>query len=65
MNKELLWLADDAQLELKFKKGKTPLSHRRWPGEPVPAVTESLIQTLGDELLQQAGKKQNITWHYD
>ena len=65
MNKELLWLADDAQLELKFKKGKTPLSHRSWPGEPVPAVTESLIQTLGDELLQQAGKKQNITWHYD
>ena len=31
MNKELLWLADNAQLELKFKKGKTPLSHRRCP----------------------------------
>ena len=29
------WLADDAQLELTIKKGKTPLSHRRWPGEPV------------------------------
>ena len=26
------WLADDAQLELTIKKGKTPLSHRRWPG---------------------------------
>ncbi|EQV91301.1 hypothetical protein G893_02642 [Escherichia coli KOEGE 71 (186a)] len=65
MSKELPWLADDAQLELKFKKGKTPLSHRRWPGEPVPVITESLIQTLGDELLQQAGQKKNITWNYD
>ena len=32
MDKELPWLADNAQLELKYKKGKTPLSHRRWPG---------------------------------
>lgn len=28
MDKELPWLADNAQLELKYKKGKTPLSHR-------------------------------------
>ncbi|WP_419763090.1 hypothetical protein, partial [Enterobacter kobei] len=25
MDKELPWLADNAQLELKYKKGKTPL----------------------------------------
>lgn len=48
MDKELPWLADNAQLELKYKKGKTPLSHRNWPGEPVPVITESIIQTLGD-----------------
>lgn len=46
MDKELPWLADNAQVELKYKKGKTPLSHRSWPGEPVPVITESLIQTL-------------------
>lgn len=57
MDKELPWLADNAQLELKYKKGKTPLSHRRWPGEPVSVITGSLIQTLGDELLQKAEKK--------
>ncbi len=51
MDKELPWLADNAQLELKYKKGKTPLSHRNWPGEPVPVITESIIQTLSDELL--------------
>ncbi len=54
MDKELPWLADNAQLELKYKKGKTPLSHRNWPGEPVPVITESIIQTLGDELLQKS-----------
>ena len=42
MDKELPWLADNAQLELKYKKGKTPLSHRKWPGEPVPVITESI-----------------------
>ncbi|EHG6150867.1 regulator [Escherichia fergusonii] len=57
MDKELPWLADNAQLELKYKKGKTPLSHRNWPGEPVPVITESLIQTLGDKLLHIAEKK--------
>ncbi|HHI1349366.1 TPA: hypothetical protein ACP4VC_004421 [Escherichia coli] len=30
MDKELPWLADNAQLELKYKKGKTPLSHRKY-----------------------------------
>ncbi|EHM5089630.1 DUF4132 domain-containing protein [Escherichia fergusonii] len=65
MDKELPWLADNAQLELKYKKGKTPLSHRNWPGEPVPVITESLIQTLGDELLQKAEKKKNIVWSYE
>lgn len=60
MDKELPWLADNAQLELKYKKGKTPLSHRNWPGEPVPVITESIIQTLGDELLQKAEKKKTI-----
>ena len=65
MDKELPWLADNAQVELKYKKGKTPLSHRSWPGEPVPVITESLIQTLGDELLQKAEKKKNIVWRYE
>lgn len=64
MDKELPWLADNAQLELKYKKGKTPLSHRNWPGEPVPVITENIIQTLGDELLQKAEKK-NIVWRYE
>lgn len=64
MHKELPWLADNAQLELKYKKGKTPLSHRNWPGEPVPVITESLIQTLGDEILQREGSKENISWQY-
>ena len=32
MDKELPWLADNAQLELKYKKGKTPLSHRQLAG---------------------------------
>lgn len=61
MDKELPWLADNAQLELKYKKGKTPLSHRRWPGEPVSVITGSLIQTLGDELLQKAEKKKTLS----
>ncbi|EFK3766795.1 DUF4132 domain-containing protein [Escherichia coli] len=65
MDKELPWLADNAQLELKYKKGKTPLSHRKWPGEPVPVITESIIQTLGDKLLQKAEKKKNIVWRYE
>lgn len=65
MDKELPWLADNAQLELKYKKGKTPLSHRNWPGEPVSVITESIIQTLGDELLQKAEKKKNIVWRYE
>ncbi|HDV7752651.1 TPA: hypothetical protein RJ704_003560, partial [Escherichia coli] len=65
MDKELPWLADNAQLELKYKKGKTPLSHRNWPGEPVPVITENIIQTLGDELLQKAEKKKNIVWRYE
>ncbi|EFF9490635.1 hypothetical protein GME74_12805, partial [Escherichia coli] len=65
MDKELPWLADNAQLELKYKKGKTPLSHRNWPGEPVPVITESIIQTLSDELLQKAEKKKNIVWRYE
>ncbi|KUG75173.1 hypothetical protein ARC96_07100 [Escherichia coli] len=65
MDKELPWLADNAQLELKYKNGKTPLSHRNWPGEPVPVITESIIQTLGDELLQKAEKKKNIVWRYE
>ena len=61
MDKELPWLADNAQLELKYKKGKTPLSHRKWPGEPVPVITESIIQTLGDKFLQTAEKKKTLS----
>ncbi len=56
MDKELPWLADISQLDLKYKKGITPLSHRNCPGEPVPVITENIIQTLGDELLHKAVK---------
>lgn len=65
MRKGLLWQADNKPLELTYKKGKTPLSHRCWPGEPVPPVTHSLIQTLEDEWLLHAGHKDNITWCYE
>ena len=57
MDKELPWLADNAQLELKYKKAKHHSVIVNWPGEPVPVITESIIQTLGDELLQKAEKK--------
>lgn len=60
MDKELPWLADNAQLELKYKR-QTPLSHRNLPGEPVPVITENIIQTLGDELLQKAEKKKTLS----
>ncbi len=33
MDKELPWLADNAQLELKYKKGKTPLSPDESPND--------------------------------
>ncbi|QLO36187.1 DUF4132 domain-containing protein [Klebsiella sp. RHBSTW-00484] len=58
------WLADDAQLELTFKKGKEPLSHRRWPGEPVPRVEEGRIQALANDLQQRFGNTQPTTFHY-
>ena len=60
MSKELPWLADNAQLELKHKKGKTPLSHRRWQGEPVPVVTASLIQTKRRKI--SPGIMINVHW---
>nr|WP_287860204.1 DUF4132 domain-containing protein [Klebsiella sp.] len=60
----LPWLADDAQLELIFKKGKEPLSHRRWPGEPVPLVEEGRIQQLANDLPQRFGNTQPTTFHY-
>ena len=39
MDKELPWLADNAQLELKYKKGKTSLTGRtsvryHWKSHP-------------------------------
>ena len=53
------WLADDAQLELTFKKGKTPLSHRRWPGEPVPLVKVERLQRLANDI---ASRSQPLAW---
>lgn len=53
------WLADDAQLELTFKKGKTPLSHRRWPGEPVPLVKVERLQQLANDI---ASRSQPLAW---
>ena len=46
MDKELPWLADNAQLELKYKKGKTPLSHRKWPGGTICGVLQKGILRL-------------------
>lgn len=31
----------------------------------MPVITESIIQTLGDKLLQKAEKKKNIVWRYE
>lgn len=60
MDKELPWLADNAQLELKYKKAKhhSAIAIGR---EPVPVITENIIQTLGDELLQKAEKKKTLS----
>ncbi|WP_167519621.1 WGR and DUF4132 domain-containing protein [Intestinirhabdus alba] len=59
------WLADDAQLALSLKKGKQPLSHRRWPGEPVPPVTESRFQRLNSEMLSRYQPVQPLVWSYE
>ena len=56
------WLADDAQLELTFKKGTTPLSHRRWPGEPVPLVKVERLQRLANDI---ASRSQPLAWEAD
>ncbi|EEW6052711.1 WGR and DUF4132 domain-containing protein [Escherichia coli] len=36
----LPWLADDAQIILPTEVAPTTLSHRRWPGDPVPKENE-------------------------
>nr|WP_097481871.1 WGR and DUF4132 domain-containing protein [Escherichia coli] len=36
----LPWLADDAQIILPTEVAPTTLSHRRWPGDPVPQENE-------------------------
>lgn len=59
------WLADGAPLELAFKKGKTPLSHRRWPGEAVPPVSEKRIQQLANVLPTRFNHFKTSTWRYD
>lgn len=59
------WLADDAQLELTFKKGKEPLSHRRWPGEPVPLVEEGRIQQLANDISSRYQPDLALTWGYE
>lgn len=61
MDKELPWLADNAQLELKYKKAKHHSVIANGKGEPVPVITESIIQTLGDKLLQKAEKKKTLS----
>lgn len=58
------WLAHDAQLQLTFKKGKQPLSHRRWPGEPVPPISEGRIQQLGNEIASRF-QHMPLTWSYE
>lgn len=63
MDKELPWLADNAQLELKYKRQNAAQSSQL-AGEPVSVITESIIQTLGDELLQKLRRKK-IVWRYE
>lgn len=58
------WLAHDAQLQLTFKKGKQPLSHRRWRGEPVPPISEGRIQQLGNEIASRF-QHMPLTWSYE
>ncbi|HGM5489770.1 TPA: DUF4132 domain-containing protein [Serratia fonticola] len=59
------WLADDALPELSFKKGKTPLSHRSWPGEPVPLISENRIQQLANVLPKRFTPFNQANWCYD
>ncbi|MBZ7514042.1 DUF4132 domain-containing protein [Klebsiella grimontii] len=59
------WLADDAQLELSFKKGKQPLSHRRWPGDPVPPIEEGRLQRLANDIPSRYQHIQALTWDYE
>ncbi|HCB1502914.1 TPA: hypothetical protein MYO83_005880 [Klebsiella michiganensis] len=59
------WLADDTQLELTFKKGKEPLSHRRWPGEPVPLVEEGRIQQLANDISSRYQPDLALSWGYE
>lgn len=59
------WLADDAQLELSFKKGKQPLSHRRWSGDPVPPVEEGRLQRLANDIPSRYQHIQALTWDYE
>lgn len=59
------WLADDALPELTFKKGKAPLSHRRWPGEAVPPVSENRIQQLGNVLPKRFNQFNQPNWVYN
>ncbi|MEE7535258.1 DUF4132 domain-containing protein [Klebsiella huaxiensis] len=61
----LPWLADDAQLELIFKKGKEPLSHRRWPGESVPPIVEGRIQALANDIPSRYQHIRVPTWDYE
>lgn len=59
------WLADDAQLELTFKKGKEPLSHRRWPGPPVPQIKEGRIQQLANDISSRYPHIGRPGWNYE
>lgn len=59
------WLADDALPELTFKTGKTPLSHRRWPGETVPSAGENRIQQLANVLPTRFSHFNQSNWIYD
>lgn len=56
MDKELPWLADNAQVELKYKSSAIAATRNLRL-----VITESLIQTLGDELLQKAEKKKTLS----
>ncbi|WP_411752065.1 DUF4132 domain-containing protein [Serratia sp. (in: enterobacteria)] len=58
------WLADDALPELTFKKGKIPLSHRRWPGEAVPPLSENRIQQLANVLPKRFSHFNQPNWLY-
>ncbi len=59
----LPWLADDAQIILPTEVAPTTLSHRRWPGDPVPKENElTLLRSVAANTHRRF--KKVITFNY-